>query len=264
MRSDDRNPNLEAELNSYAASRGAQSADWSGHLRRWPIYAAATGAALAMATSADANSIISGYSGQKINVEPFQVASRTGAETVVNLGGLGDVGLRLFYSRGTNGIVFSRTGQARVFGSHGTVLNATGGELARFNAGQAITQGMSHATNPILHEQIFRYLIGADRVLTSLGVGQWPTSNKTGFAGFTLANGDLGWIQLDWTTNGGFPTSLQALNWAVETAPGVSIEADQTDSGPGVAPEPGTLGLSLLAIGAAGIAAWRRSRRAQA
>lgn len=263
MKNDHTNLNFEAELDSYTGSRGPRSADWGAHLRRWPLYAAATSAALAMATSADAGGIVSGYSGQKIGIELGQVADRTGARSFVNFPGLGRVGLELSYSHQTNGLIFSQTAQARLFGSNGTAVIDSDGFLARFNAGQLITQGMSHSGGGILHLQPFRYLIGFG-VLNDTGGGLWP-SGKTGYAGFKLANGDLGWIQLDWTSGGGgIPTGLKAMNWAVETTPGMSIAAGETESSAGSAPEPGTFALGLLAMGASGIAAWRKSRRARA
>lgn len=259
MRQRGMNPDLEAELNSYAARRGAQSADWNAGLRRWPIYAAATAAALAKATSADASSILTGFSGQTLRVNSF--FSRSGAETAVNLGGLGHIDMALFLSHSVSGgVVFNETGLARIRGTGGTLVNAKSGELSRFSSGKAITNGMARGTEGLLHEQIFRDFFGAGGTVFSTGFGQWAAT-QTGFAGFKLANGDLGWIQLELRGNGQFPLSFEALNWAVNTTPGASIAAGETTS---VTPEPGTFGLALLAMGAAGVAALRGLRRTRA
>jgi hypothetical protein len=85
--------------------------------------------------------------------------------------------------------------------------------------------------------------------------GEW-SSGVPGFAGFETGGGDFGWIELEWTgTPAGYPAMLEALGWGINTVPGEPIYAGET-----AAPEPGTVALSLLALGAAGILAWRKRR----
>jgi hypothetical protein len=94
-------------------------------------------------------------------------------------------------------------------------------------------------------------------------LGQFGAGHS-GFAGFALqtTNGtktDYGWIQLVFENGGnGLPASLIAKEWAIEEDGG-SILAGQT-ADPSSAPEPGTMALSILASGAAGLMALRRRR----
>ena len=50
---------------------------------------------------------------------------------------------------------------------------------------------------------------------------------------------------------------------ALQTTPGGSIKAGQISNDVAQAPEPGTMALSLLAAGAAGVAEWKRRRKSQ-
>ena len=72
----------------------------------------------------------------------------------------------------------------------------------------------------------------------------------------------------EWTWNGGVgaPYEREAKNirWSLRTPGGgcgAPIIAGDTGGGSSSVPEPGTLPLSLLALGAAGILAWRKSRQ---
>jgi hypothetical protein len=83
--------------------------------------------------------------------------------------------------------------------------------------------------------------------------------------------GDLGWLDVKVTSDAGFAEELELISWAynnVAGAPieagepieaGASIEAGQTTE-VSATPEPGTEALSLLALGAAGILAFRKRR----
>jgi hypothetical protein len=51
--------------------------------------------------------------------------------------------------------------------------------------------------------------------------------------------------------------NLEAVDWAYNNAGG-GISADQGD--PNAVPEPGSKALALLALGSAGVLAWRRRR----
>jgi hypothetical protein len=77
-----------------------------------------------------------------------------------------------------------------------------------------------------------------------------------GFAGFRFENASgihYGWakVNLDLET-----ITLSVREWAYESTPGAAIAV-------GAVPEPGTLPLTLFAAGAAGVALWRRRKRAE-
>lgn len=238
-------PDFETQLNACAAAspRAAKSAEWSAHLSRWPIYAAATGAVLAMATSADA-SIISGVAAKSLTISSPPGYTHNLVDTNVYFGyGRGRLVLGLFTeSRG-------RLGFAEAWGTGGPLVAESRGFLRDFNRGSAITSNLTFRPGFELHQQSNP---------SSAGRGPWPQS-VAGYAGFRMpvsGGFGVGWIKLEWTgPSTGYPTGLQATNWAFDTTPGQGILAGDT----GV-PEPGTLPLSLLALGAAGILAWRKSR----
>jgi hypothetical protein len=71
--------------------------------------------------------------------------------------------------------------------------------------------------------------------------------------------GDLGWLDVKVTSDNGFAEELELISWAYNNVAGASIYAGQTTATPS-APEPGTEALSLLALGAAGILAFRKHR----
>jgi PEP-CTERM motif len=64
---------------------------------------------------------------------------------------------------------------------------------------------------------------------------------------------------LKWTAvaNPGFPTVLTEIDWAYNNTPNQSIEAGATSS---ATPEPSSLTLALLAMGAGGVMAVRQRR----
>ncbi len=70
-----------------------------------------------------------------------------------------------------------------------------------------------------------------------------------------------GWVELKFS--GAIPNSIQAISWAYNPVAGQAITAGQTnDPDTSATPEPGTAALSLLAMGAAGVLAWRRKKAA--
>jgi hypothetical protein len=84
-----------------------------------------------------------------------------------------------------------------------------------------------------------------------------------GFEGFRFATAghfDYGWAELKVGVDGsGYPDSVTLLGMAYNSTPGAAILAGQTGAG---APEPGTAGLMLLALGAAGVTVLRKRRQA--
>ena len=118
--------------------------------------------------------------------------------------------------------------------------------LKKFAAGAVISGPQIHTTGGAAMQQVSHGVVVA---------GTWG-KNQIGFAGFRLADGDLGWVRLEWTINDSDPTpdSMTAIDWAYDTTPGESIEAGQTTS----VPEPSTA--ALLALAAGGAPFLRRKR----
>jgi hypothetical protein len=232
--------NLETQLDSCVAGTGFARTvkDWSAHMGRWPLYAAATSAALAMATSADAN-VISGFSGQTVHIGGHNSSSNA----TVRFGGLGSLEFGLIDLHFASGPQSTRLGAARIFPTVSQELVTTGNRGARMvkrlERGSAMNSGSFNFVHfsGQLHQRHISIRSGNLNFNTSRG--NWPAS-QTGFAGFKLANG--------------FPATMEALSWAVDTVPGQSIIAGET-------PEPGTAALALLALGAGGVVAWHKSRR---
>ncbi len=263
---------LAGRLDNYAASAktSVRAQDWSAHLKRWPIYAAATGAALAVTTSADANTIVTGFSGVGIQAPNSQ-------NTYANRGTTGTVGpvgtksfgfyLHLTFQQHTSvsgSTTYGHTQGKVVINSSvvsrlGTMKFATSsGYLRQFNAGAPIGSGANFGTSGLV--KFGKRATSSGNVTSSTSSGNFA---HTGFAGFRLSNGDFGWIQLEWIgtpANSNMPYGIEALGWGIETD-GSSINAGQTTTA-SATPEPGTLPLSLLALGAVGIVTWRK-RRAQ-
>jgi hypothetical protein len=89
--------------------------------------------------------------------------------------------------------------------------------------------------------------------------GSFGPGVVTGFVGFQLPNGDLGWLELRVSDTGstGYPNHATVIDWAYNDVSGGSIAAGQTTS---AVPEPSSLALGLLAAGALGLAALRRAK----
>ncbi len=238
---------LENQLGAYSATKPE---NWSAHLKRWPIYAAATGAALAMATSADAGTIMTGYSGSSVT-RPGSGSGYAGNFLDFDISGNpGPVPPGWMMVAGG-----PAWGFASVEGADGLSFATAWFWLDRFGRGQSITSHVHFGTSGVVRD-----------VGNPYGPGWGGTANGgSGYAGFRIpastanASGyDLGWIQLTWLSSmgNGVPTELIAGDWGLNTTPNMPIQA-------GV-PEPGTMALSLLALGASGILAWRKRRRSGA
>lgn len=85
--------------------------------------------------------------------------------------------------------------------------------------------------------------------------GEWQNTN--GFVGIVFSNTPsstlhYGWVRFNTTGVGGFPATV--VDWAYESTPGVGIIA-------GTIPEPSTVALGCLALGAVGVSAWRRRKQ---
>jgi hypothetical protein len=225
------------------------SPEWRARLNTWSVYAAATGATLAMASNADA-SIIYGVANVSASVTPN--AARGFSSQIFQIGGrTAVIEIEEFRTGGFRSI-FAEVGG---LGSNLFFANR-GSNLINFSQGQSILSAPAFA----------RYGV-AKAILGSTGFGTFTAGNlasgKTGFAGFLLQNSssqlDFGWLRIKVSdpTSVGYVTEIQALDWAYNDTAFAPITA-----GEGAVPEPGTAALALLATGAAGLLAWRRRRRA--
>jgi len=214
---------------------------WKQHFGNWGTYAVATGAALAMSTNASA-SIISSTLDLTVSLAGQQTAEFTvagGGGFLVNQSFAKDV---------------FRDATA-VIESNGVPLNfkVSGGSSSakRYKLGQPILAAGSNSQFALL----FANQTCDD--CDSRPIGHFGPGVSQGFVGFSNISGDLGWLQVKVTISGGFPTQLELIGWAYNDVAGAPIDAGQT----GATPEPGTLALSLLAFGAAGILALRKRRK---
>jgi hypothetical protein len=263
---------LETQLASY--SRNVKSTvateSWSSRAGRWSIYAAATGAALASATSADA-SIITGFSGaftvadrgcggcevfSSVKMQTFPGGTTGGGYPIANTIASFSLFAQYVLNPGLKRAQVAVTQAAPFFASKAVgffvTTNSTHYHPILFAPGDPIVPGGYLYRGGGIHTYS-KLLPGGAPV--NLG---WPTPGVTGIAAFQLSNGDLGWIRLMWSSYAGDGLSdrIDALDWAINTTPGEAIIA-------GAVPEPGTLPLMLLASGAAGILALRKRRQAK-
>lgn len=242
---------LSERLRNYTAGTQISSRAKTPYRRagNWPIYAAATGSALAMATGASASIISAVYPGSGVSVNPGGPTTQVGLIP----------GLSIKLHALSNGLpnVTSHTAALQLEVSLANIFfSGYSDQAKKFVLGSPIgTPGQA------LHvgrtENIQRFFLGS-------ASGNFE-SGKPAFAGLSFMtvgkNTDYAWIELEFTDKGGFPYSLSALAFGIDTDPGQlpgSFAAGQT--GPS-APEPGTMSLAILALGAAGVVALRRRRK---
>jgi hypothetical protein len=247
---------LNSRLSGYSA--GAKLAAAASRLRsrtgNWPVYAAAAGSALAMTTSASA-SIISGvYSGPSPD---GGVSVRTSPNTT----GLLPSGPQL--------LLRARKGSGSVYGPFAAlsvqafdplsifVGGAYGGYVKNFARSASISNLAGSRAQDAK-------IVASATTHSGVNLGSF-LAGEPGYAGFAIGTGGgdfrYGWLKLEFLTdpNTNLPQVLEALAWGMEDTPNVAIKAG--DTGPAPTPEPGTMALSILAAGAAGVAALRRRRQ---
>jgi hypothetical protein len=253
---------IQTGLAAYEISTRGFLATREGRLPAWTAYAAAAGSALAMTGQAEATIVYSGL--QNVTIE--RTASGTFSSTKTLRLPNDSSGLsvaRIFLGKGSTagmGWLLSpalSNPDVPIFPIVSALDSAAGiGMLKKFSSGETIPVGGS--------------LAGLALGL-SAGGGFTPTwtNGVTAFAGLVLngtiaggAQGPLtGWIRLRFDIDpklidDGFPNRITAIDWAFRTAPGNgALVADQT-----VEPTPEPATLSLLALGACGVAAMRRRR----
>jgi hypothetical protein len=228
------------------------SPEWRARLNTWSIYAAATGATLAMASNADA-SIIYGVANVSASVVPS--AARAFSSQTFHIGG-GTAQIDIAQAR--SGGFFSVFADVGGTGLNPLLFARGGSSLMNFSPGQSILQASIFRTYGVA-----RAALGSGGLIIAAAGNL--VSGQTGFAGFVLPTGasrsqlDFGWLRIEVSdpNSVGYVTEIQALDWAYNDIPFAPITA-----GEGAVPEPGTAALALLATGAAGLLAWRRRRRA--
>lgn len=259
---------LSAKLQSYRRrpTREAKS--------NWGRYAAATGAAVAGASTAEAAVIhVTPVNPLRLTINATSSSTSTGASVDIDGDGVDDLSLFLqrFVSSTyttSEGVTYNTVSDVgAALGVNPSYLyygtNAPNGawvvtdtySIRNLASGDLISTG-----DPLNALAGFRavsnYTITTAGGYSNVGrstSGQFP-ADGTGIAGFGFqigGQGHLGWLRVaiesDPTT--GQPVALELVEWAYESVPGESIRA-------GEVPEP--TGLMLLATGAAGVAALRR------
>jgi len=232
-----------ADLKNNAEDKEAKRS-WMNYAAHWKTYAAAAGAKLAMATNASADIVNSGLvdvtvsipsSGDHTSMKPFTVAGYGALLVVGNISNTKD-------RKAIAGMIGSFGVRASFFPLGGTPF------LYRYNTGQNIT-GTDHVPGGYL-----RGAAGRPGTVTAT-IGSFGPETATGFVGFKLRDGDLGWMQVKVSSTNGFPDEAEVIDYAYNSVPGGAVAAGQT-----TVPEPSAAALGLLTIGAAGLLAWRRRR----
>lgn len=279
---------LDAKLEQYSSTakgqtpRAKSAADLVG-------YAAAAGASLAMAGSADAAIIYSGVQNITVQIDPSVQATTSSFSNTqtapLNIGG------SPFLIVAGNGAYTSFP--TVLYGGGAFILAPTGAYFLGTSSGGKGGAFLSASHADIGPGGVFSATgVGQSRfAAASTGAGTFYSYNKnnflpgaTGIAGFQLANGDFGWIRLrvdELGLNqpfsnffGGNPVGngqdyadkITVIDWAYESCSGVPIHAGDTTGGPSTCPAsvPEPSPLALLAVGATGVSAFRRRRAAQA
>jgi MYXO-CTERM domain-containing protein len=223
--------------------------DTRKRLGNWSLYAAAAGATIAMAANADADIIH--------NSDPTLDLTVTGVPNSPNSKSFSIDGQTLSAFVDRLSTLGFRVNVAGIWNPSGDVKIAsvnTGGLFfdKKYNLGQSI---------------LFTGIYGGGTMQKSSNngvLGQWGPGVVTGFLGIELPGTHYGWIQVRLSNDGDLPNKLEVLDWAYNSVAGQAIRAgDYTPAQlPTDTPEPGTMGLAVLALGAAGLTAWRKRRDA--
>jgi PEP-CTERM motif len=274
MKKQDSAVDLNRQLDAYAAVGRLPECNPRGRWGKWPIYAVATGAALAGASAASADIFYSGplnLSGRSFNISPdgkhlFDFYVNTGIRRHF-------VSSTTYFGRHSPSAnleqVFAGVGAGGTGPRLGEGVFATGTLAKNFAFGAPIGPG----TGTQLDTSRGRWLGTVHSVVTHQG--QFINSNgprgnfaNPGFLGIDMfqrtskggikpGSEEFGWIKVEF--NSTYPASIDVLGYAYNTDG--PITAGETGS---VVPEPSFLPLMLLAGGAAGVLAWKKHRSRQA
>jgi hypothetical protein len=234
----------------------ASGAALKRRFEKWPVYAAVTGAAMATATNASASIIYSGLLDETISVASHLTNNRGYGHEVIpfkNTAGHSIAGFSIGVSHGS--YAADKFGDVELYGN-GVVNFLLKSNFAKHLSSGAKISGAGFVAG---NHGVFDRFVSA-RLHQTYG---WAKTGKTqGFVGFEIesVNGhakDYGWVKLAFSLNGnGYPDGVTVISWAYQNN-GVAIQAGDT----GIAPEPSTMALAILAAGAAGVAALRRVRK---
>jgi PEP-CTERM motif len=271
MKADAPTINLNRQLEAYAAVAKSPGQNARRRWGKWPIYAAATGAALAGASAASADIIYSGV--QDLTATAVENPGIDTAGLPIDVDGQNDIfdfvvrdiiipritfagSLNVKFSGvGRSGGIFTSGGLAKTFRS-GALIAGTRGLHPQALIYSAFHR--SHSCFGVIGEHCTMSTGHRGKVVPGLRTG--------GFLGIEF-NGktgprEYGWIRVavGKTSFGGIlpPDGIEVIDWAYNTDG--PILAGQT-SGPSPVPEPGAMPVMLLAAGAAGVLAWKRRRQ---
>jgi hypothetical protein len=211
----------------------------------WRLYAAAAGAALAAGSNADASIIYSGPLNIDLKLPGAPAQSGTIVSKTFMIGSEKETAL--LSRRGFTRTIITYADLGKAFQ---TTSSANAPQALRFNRGGAINGSVEGLA--ILREQLH---IGTHLFQP----GGYFAPGQVGYAGLRLNDGDYGWLQVEVLSqnNNGYPDELKVLGWAYENVANRPINAGQTVE---TVPEPGSKALALLALGSAGVLAWRKRR----
>jgi hypothetical protein len=274
MKKRERKPELDNRLEAYATTLRQSS---SGELLRrsaekWPVYAAVTGAALAMASNASASIIYSGIINATAAASAPGLYRTASAFTTVHLkNGSGGLLSRTFLLANLRQQGYSgQLGVAIGGGASGVGFLLHSSTVKRLSSGAVISGAGNTATSEFANGFVSGPggIAARGNFRTTYGyVGTFDRgwSQTKGFAAFSFNPGsgaDYGWVRLQFTVGqDGTLDSITAIDWAYQDD-GSAILAG--DTGISATPEPSTAALTLLAVGAAGVEALRRRRKAAA
>ena len=220
----------------------------TGFERKLAIYVLASGAMLGVPVAAESATIYSGLMNITVNssdATPYYVLDVDG-------NGVDDFQLDAIEQFNVSEVNATGLNDNRVFttGLGFEALNLGGsttlpGNLKTYQAGKLSRTYYGNSYNPVGTK------------------GQWSPDGDPGYLVLMFdidGNTHYGWAQVRAYTNSGnlgevWPSSFTLVDWAWESTPGGSIHIPGAEI-----PEPSTL--SLFALGAAGILAWRRRQKA--
>lgn len=253
---------LDARLRDYSALARVSGAVKTLHRRigNWPIYAAVTGSALAMATSASASIITGTYVGG--------AGPHGGAVVQTNLPSVHyDLSFGLTHGAGVKDFIHLKADNP--MHSHISVSGVPPAEIfsTRFFAPGTSGSGFPSFVRNFAFGNIISAGVGNHRKSALVAASAYSGKNygaflsgQPGYLGFAVkgtgTDFDYGWLKLEFFTNAQSKIALEALSFGVQTTSNESINAGDTG-----APEPGTMALGILAAGAAGVMALRRRRK---